>query len=225
MVLEPIKVGFLTIGQSPREDVIAEIRPLLLPQIEIYEEGLLDGLPHEGIELLKPDIEEIPLITRLRDGSQVLLSEEKISSLMHEALDNMRNKAHIRAAGVLCTHDFQLPRPSCPVIFPYDYMHFLINRVLRMNILGAVVPLEGQVETARKKWEVEKVVTAVMSPYEEGKEWEETARKFTQEKVEAVVLDCMGFRMRDKQQLQNLLPCPILLPRVILAQAINQIFS
>jgi len=64
----------------------------------------------------------------------------------------------------------------------------------------------------------------VMSPYEEGKNWEETARKFTQEKVEAVVLDCMGFRMEAKQQLQNLLSCPILLPRAILAQAINQLF-
>ncbi|MDH5468224.1 MAG: AroM family protein [Candidatus Aminicenantes bacterium] len=218
-----IKVGFFTIGQSPREDVISEIRPLLLPQIEIYEEGLLDGLPPEGIDLLKPGLGEIPLITRLRDGSQVLLSEEKVSSLIHEALDNMR-KTDIRATGVLCTHDFQLPRLSYPVIFPHDYIHFLITRAFRINSLGVVVPLEGQVEIARKKWEVEIAVTEVKSPYGEGKEWEEIAQKFTQEKVEAVVLDCMGFRMQDKQQLQNLLPCPILLPRAILAQAINQLF-
>ena len=222
--MESKKVGFLTIGQSPREDVISEIQPLLFPQIEVYEEGLLDDLSPEEIDLLKPEFGEIPLVTRLRDHSQVLLGEEKVSSLMHEALDNMRRKADIRAAGVLCTHDFQLTRPSYPVIFPHDYIHFLITRALRVSSLGAVVPLEGQVEMARKKMEVEKVVTAVMSPYEEGKEWEETARKFTQEKVEVVVLDCMGFRMRDKQQLQNLLPCPILLPRAILAQAINQLF-
>lgn len=224
MELESKKVGFITIGQSPREDVISEIRPLLLPQIEIYEEGLLDGLPPEGIDLLKPASGEIPLITRLRDGSQVLLSEEKVRSLIHEVLDDMRNKMHIRAAGVLCTHDFQLPRPSYPVIFPYDYLHFLITRALRINILGMVVPLEGQVEMGRAKWEVERAVTDVISPYEEGKEWEQTAQKFSQEKVEAVVLDCMGFRMEDKQKLKSLLPCPILLPRAILAQAINQLF-
>jgi len=222
--LESKKVGFITIGQSPREDVISEIRPLLLPQIEIYEEGLLDGLSPEEIELLKPEFGEIPLVTRLRDHSQVLLGEEKVSSLMHEALDNMRRKTDIRAAGVLCTHDFQLPQLSYPVIFPHDYIHFILTRTLRISSLGAVVPLEGQVEMARKKLEVEKVVIDVMSPYEEGKNWEETARKFTQEKVEAVVLDCMGFRMEAKQQLQNLLSCPILLPRAILAQAINQLF-
>jgi protein AroM len=222
--LESIKVGFLTIGQSPREDVISEIRPLLLPQIEIYEEGLLDDLPPEEIDLLKPEFGEIPLITRLIDSSQVLLGEKKVSSLMHEALDNMKRKTDIRAAGVLCTHDFRLPRLSYPVIFPYDYIHFLITRVLRINSLGVVVPLEGQVEMGRKKWEVERAVADVMSPYEEGKGWEETAQKFAQEKVEAVVLDCMGFRVQNKQQLQNLLPGPILLPRAILAQAINQLF-
>ena len=218
------KVGFLTIGQSPREDVISEIRPLLLPQIEIYEEGLLDDLSPEEIELLKPEFGEIPLVTRLRDSTQVLLSEKKVNSLMHEALDNMKRKTDIRAAGVLCTHDFQLPQLSYPVIFPHDYIHFLLTRTLRISSLGAVVPLKGQIEMARKKLEVEKVVIDVRSPYEERKDWEETARKFTQEKVEAVVLDCMGFRVQDKQQLQNLLSCPILLPRAILAQAINQLF-
>jgi len=96
--LESKKVGFLTIGQSPREDVISEIRPLLLPQIEIYEEGLLDDLPPEEIDLLKPEFGEIPLITRLIDSSQVLLGEKKVSSLMHEALDNMKRKTDIRAA-------------------------------------------------------------------------------------------------------------------------------
>ena len=218
------KVGFLTIGQSPREDVISEIRPLLLPQIEIYEEGLLDDLSLEEIDLLKPEFGEIPLVTRLRDSTQVLLSEKKVNSLMHEALDNMKRKTDIRAAGVLCTHDFQLPQLSYPVIFPHDYIHFLLTRTLRISSLGAVVPLKGQIEMARKKWDAERIFIDVKSPYGEGREWEEIGQKFAQEKVEAVVLDCMGFRMQDKQQLQNLLSCPILLPRAILAQAINQLF-
>jgi len=42
-----VKVGLLTIGQSPREDVVPEMDPFFLPQIQILEKGLLDDLSPE----------------------------------------------------------------------------------------------------------------------------------------------------------------------------------
>jgi protein AroM len=222
--MKPVKVGIFTIGQSPRLDVVPEIIPLLLPDIEIVEEGLLDGVPQEEIDLLKPEFGEIPLVTRLKDGNQVQLSEEKISSMLHENIDNMRTKKDVHAVGVLCTHDFHESRFSFPVIFPHHYLNFLITQSLRIYNLGIVVPLENQIKVATRKWEEEKVCAEVKSPYEEGIEWEEIAQKFIQEKVEAVILDCIGYTIQDKQQLQKTLPSPVLLPRTIIAHAINQIF-
>jgi protein AroM len=222
--LDTVKVGLFTIGQSPRLDVVPEIAPLLLPHLEIVEEGLLDGIPQEEINLLKPEVGENPLVTRLKEGSQVQLSINKISSMFHEAVDRMRTNKNVRAVGVLCTHDFHDIRFSFPVLFPYHYLNFLITQSFQVHNIGVVIPLEDQIRMAKGKWEIEKVLVEVKSPYSEGKKWEEIAQRFIQEKVEAVILDCIGYTEQDKRDLQNLLPSPILLPRAVLAQAINQLF-
>ena len=41
------RIGAVTIGQSPRSDVMVDIKPILGPDIEIVEAGALDGLGKE----------------------------------------------------------------------------------------------------------------------------------------------------------------------------------
>lgn len=218
------KIGLLTIGQSPREDIIPEIMPFLSPHIEIEETGLLDDLNLEEIVNLKPKTAETLLVTRLNDESQVQLSEKKISKLLPRVIDLMQIKTNVKAVGILCTHDFPKTNISCPVINPFDYLRFLVNSVLEVRNLGVVVPSKDQIEMAEKKWETEKVVIEVKSPYNKGKSWRRIVQHFAQEKVEAIVLDCIGYKITDKLEMQNLIPVPILLPRLILVFAINQLF-
>jgi protein AroM len=220
--MDKVKVGLLTIGQAPREDIVSEIKPLLNPRIEILEKGLLDGLSLEEIERLKPDSGETPLVTRLREGRQVELSEKKISFMLPEGIELMKKEMKIRAAGVLCTHDFPKKEFSLPVIFPFDYLKFLTSRVLNVKKLGVVVPLESQLEMTKKKWKA--AVVEAKSPYAAGKSWEKIAKKFISKKVDAVILDCIGYIIKDKQEVQSFLSVPILLPRIILSYAINQLF-
>jgi protein AroM len=220
--LDKVKVGLLTIGQSPREDIVSEIMPLLNSRIEILERGLLDCLSLEEIERLKPDAGETPLVTRLKGGSQVEPSEKKISSMLPAAIDSMQKEMKIRAVGVLCTHEFREKKFLVPVIFPFDYLKFLTSRVLNVKSLGVVVPLESQIEMTKEKWKTSFV--EAKSPYTAGKSWEEIAKKFITKKVDAVILDCIGYRIKDKQEVQSFLSVPVLLPRIILAHAINQLF-
>lgn len=222
--MDKIKIGFLTIGQSPREDLIPEIKPLLLPHIEIIEYGLLDNLNNEEIENMNPEANEIPLVTRLRDGSQVKLSEKKIGELLPKAIDLMRVKMDVKAVALLCTHEFPKIKFAVPTIFPFDYLHFLVNRVLEPRKLGLVVPLENQVEMVKKKWGLDRTIVDVKSPYAEGKTWEEIAENFTQREAETILLDCIGYELKDRQAIQKSTDIPTLLPRAILAFAINQLF-
>ena len=217
-----VKVGLLTIGQSPRGDVVPEMSPFFLPQIKILEKGLLDDLSPEEIRRLKPKKGETPLITRLRKGGSVQLSENEISSLLPEAIDSMKTKMKVKAVGVLCTHDFHKTEFPSSVIFPFNSLRFLINRIIQVKCLGVVVPLESQVDEAKKKWKKEKVIVEVKSPYAKGKSWKEIAQNFSQEKVNVVILDCIGYKIKDKKALQKLLSVPVLLPRVVLAFAIDQ---
>ncbi|MFX1282405.1 MAG: AroM family protein [Promethearchaeota archaeon] len=219
-----VRIGVLTIGQSPREDIMADIIPLLLPHIEIVEGGLLDNVSSEEIGDLKPKAHEIPLITRLRDGSQVQLSEKKVIEFLPKAIDQMKTKAKVNAIGILCTHSFQYDNVFFPVIFPFDLLRFLVNRILKIRILGVVVPLKNQIAKTRQKWETEKIVIEAKSPYIKGESWEIITQSFIEEEVEAIILDCIGFRLMDKQKIHNLINVPILLPSIILASTINQLF-
>ena len=217
-----VKVGLLTIGQSPREDVVPEMKPFFLPQIQVLEKGLLDDLSPEEIRRLKPKTGEIPLVTRLRKGSSVQLSEKKISSLLPEAINSMKTKMKVKMVGVLCTNDFQKTEFPPWSIFPFNSLKFLITRIIDIKRLGVVVPLEGQIDAAKKKWKKDKVIVEIKSPYARGKSWEEIAQNFSPKKVEIVILDCMGYKIKDKRALQKLLSVPVLLPRIVLAFAIDQ---
>jgi len=87
-----------------------------------------------------------------------------------------------------------------------------------------VIPLKNQVEMAKKKWGSKKAVIEVKSPYVEGKTWEEIAENFAEKKAEAILLDCIGYKLKDRQAIKRSISIPTLLPRTILAFAINQLF-
>ena len=63
-----MKVGAITIGQSPRTDVVQELFPLMGEQVELIQAGALDGLTREDIQAFAPGPEDYTLISRLRDG-------------------------------------------------------------------------------------------------------------------------------------------------------------
>ncbi len=182
----------------------------------------MDNLSPEEIRRLKPKTGEIPLVTRLRKGSSVQLSEKKISSLLPKAINSMKTKMKVKMVGVLCTNDFQKTEFPPWVIFPFNSLKFLITRIIDIKRLGVVVPLEGQIDAAKKKWKKDKVIVEVKSPYARGKSWEEIAQNFSRKKAEIVILDCIGYKIKDKRALQKLLSVPVLLPRVVLAFAIDQ---
>ena len=63
------RVAFITIGQSPRNDILDEMRPWWRKEIAIEQYGALDGLPPSAIRSLEPRAGEARLVSRLRDGS------------------------------------------------------------------------------------------------------------------------------------------------------------
>ena len=49
------KVGLITVGQSPRSDVVPDMAAILGGDVEILEAGALDGLSREQIAPLAPE--------------------------------------------------------------------------------------------------------------------------------------------------------------------------
>lgn len=72
------KIGMLTIGQSPRGDIIPPFKEILGPDHEILEAGALDDVTRSEIEglVFRPD--DYLLVSRLRDGAEVKIHKRFI---------------------------------------------------------------------------------------------------------------------------------------------------
>lgn len=54
-----MKIGAVTIGQSPRVDVTPDIMPIFGEQVELIQAGALDGLSREEIERMAPKEDDL----------------------------------------------------------------------------------------------------------------------------------------------------------------------
>lgn len=78
------RVAFVTIGQSPRDDVVPDILRSLDVPIESLEYGILDGVSRDGLFQASPGPNDPALLTRLRDGTDVVLSMDWTSRRVRE---------------------------------------------------------------------------------------------------------------------------------------------
>src|SRR4030066_250014 len=81
------KVGMITIGQSPRIDIIPEMREVLGTEVEIIEAGALDGLTLEEVKKFYPKGRDYILCTRMSDGTEVVVAKRFIVPRVQKCID------------------------------------------------------------------------------------------------------------------------------------------
>jgi len=216
------RVGFVTIGQSPRVDVVSEMLPIL-GNIEIVECGALDDLSRDEIELLAPRESGYILVSRLRDGSEVKMDREKILPLVQRCIDRVEREADV--VGLLCTGEFPELKSSKLLIEPSEILLKVVE-ALKVRRLGVVVPNPGQIELTKIKWsKVTEAVTVVSaSPYTEG--IEEIRRVSTHlRNCDLIVLDCIGYTTDARRAAVEATGKPVLLPRTLMAHIIRDLIE
>ncbi len=216
-----MKIGMITIGQSPRDDVIAEIRDIL-GRVEIVERGCLDGLTDEQIEGLKPEEREPFLVTVLRDGSSVRVSREKIVDLLQQRIKELEDE-DVTLMLLLCTGDFSDLKSKKLMIEPGKLIRGLVQGMLNTEKLGVVIPCREQVGQTEKKWGRLKPVVTVASPYGDSERIQEAAKKLRGENVDLTVLDCIGYTRQMKQKVKEITGKPVILARTLLARVSREL--
>src|SRR5206468_8993760 len=76
-VSNPI-VGLVTIGQSPRVDVVPDMAAILGSGVTVRERGALDGLGRAEIAALAPRHGDDILVTGLADGTAAFVAKPHI---------------------------------------------------------------------------------------------------------------------------------------------------
>ena len=88
-----INIGLITIGQSPRYDIILDFKENLPNNIYFDETGLLDNFSEDFIiHNLSPNKNETLYVTRLRNGKEVYVSKEKLINLLQNKIEEFQFK-------------------------------------------------------------------------------------------------------------------------------------
>jgi len=225
-----LRVGFVTIGQSPRVDVMNDLEPLLPKNIEIIERGALDGYTRKDIEaFFKPEEGETPYVTRLRDGSEVKVSKGKIIKQVEVRLRELAEQK-IDLIVMLCSGDFPEYDLDVPIIYPSKILKSIVSAISIKGTLGILTPANEQLPYMRERWSniASKLEIKAISPYTANSEaFIEAGRELSSKNVKFVVMDCIGYTLKQKELLKRSLgPSSVIInTRSIVARVLSELVS
>ncbi len=221
------KVGLITIGQSPRADMVPEMLAWL-EGAEPLERGALDGLTAEEIDALRPLSGDHTLVTRLGDGSSAVIGKSHILPRMQRAIDELE-AAGVSATVLLCTGEFPPFRHNKPLLPADQLLGHGVKALARGARVGVICPLPEQQEDMRQKWSdltgEGDLHVAAGSPYGDVDGVVQAARRLAASRVEFVVLDCMGFTQAMKRRVQQEVQVPVLLARSVVARLAAEVLG
>ena len=86
MMMQKIKIGAVTIGQSPRTDITEDAGRFFGDRVELLEFGALDRYTLEEAKQLQPIPGDYGLTSRLRDGTEVHFSRGQVMEEMQRGI-------------------------------------------------------------------------------------------------------------------------------------------
>jgi protein AroM len=211
-------LGFVTIGQSPRDDYVPEMEKILGPAARVLQAGALDGLSRAEIEALAPRADGDALITRLGDGSSALVAKPAILGLLQACLDRLDGE--VDASVLLCTGVFPRFRSSHPVLEPDRILYAAAQAVFDGGRLGVLIPIEAQRQGMAARWRPldPGAAIAVASPYAGAGALADAARALAREGVSLIAMSCMGYTQAMKALVRDVAGVPALLPTSLVAR-------
>lgn len=215
-------VGLVTIGQAPREDIEAVLRPALGGR-RIVQAGALDRLGTGDLAALAPTGDDVPLVSRLRDGTQVVVGKRAVSARLAEAV--VRAGAGGGPVAVLCSGSFPDLEARAEVILPEAALRTRLARELGgAGRLAIVAPLPEQAERAEAKWGdlAGELIATFASPYGPDATVREAAAQLCPRRPDLVLLDCMGFVERHRALVAGVIDVPVLSASSVLADALAE---
>jgi protein AroM len=217
------KVAAITIGQTPRDDVAGELEKVLGPKLRVVQAGALDGLSRAEIDALSPAADHDALVTRLRDGSDVIVGKSRIVPRLQRCLDRVAGETE--AATILCAGVFPPFQSPHPVVMPERCMSAMVDAVFDGRRLGVIVPIAEQVESYRARWSRvdPRVAVVVASPYDDPARLVDAAEALRRAEASLVVMECMGFTSGMKQIVRDVAGVPALLPATVLAPVLAEL--
>ncbi|HEY0876678.1 MAG TPA: AroM family protein [Vicinamibacterales bacterium] len=213
-------VAAVTLGQSPRADILDEMRALV-PDVNWIEQGALDGLEEPELARLVPQLGEFPLVTRVRAGRPIVVGDVAIRPLLQRAIDRVAADADL--AVVLCSTPVSL-QTRLPLLYPDRLLSATVASLASSNLVAVVTPRADQVRTQRDRWQRLGLRSVVLhaSPFGDV-DYESIGWRARKAGASLIVLDCFSYSGEVKARLEEASGLPTILARSIVASIAGEL--
>jgi protein AroM len=218
------RVAFLTIGQSPRPDLVPEMLAETRAEIAPFERGALDGLAPDEIAALAPRPGEPCLVSRLADGREVLLAAPALEQRLRRVLADL-DRSGFDLIVLLCSGHFGAFRLATPFIEPQHTVdHFVQGLAYGRERIGVLLPHPQQIADFPG---IPGLTTrfAAVSPYAPGCDAALATAAASLAETGLIVMHCMGYSERMRRQVREIARCPVLLAHGLIAGAIDMVLA
>lgn len=223
-------IGMLTIGQAPRDDVVPAMRQFLPPGLSIVQRGALDGLSLPDISAYTVDEGETGIVTKLIDGSSVLLSHRKILPAMQVQVDRLVEDDGAALVVVLCGANWSDLGSQKLIVNPGTLFPAVIGSLAAGRKLGIIKPDAGQVQKEQARYAelgIEAVVTSA-SPYAGPDRLNfaiAAATELHDAGCDLVWMTCVGMDAAMRDIVADITGVPVILAHALLARIVTELLA
>lgn len=217
------RIGFATIGQSPRSDTVPAIVSEIGVAVDVVEAGALDGLDDAAIAQLGPRSGEYSFATRLASGRQVVLGKSAAEARLATVLERLDGEG-LDLIVVLCAGT-RLPTLKRTLVIEPQRIVDGLTAALAANVktLGIVLPLERQVAHFHLEADVPAAVRVThASPYE-GDRFVQAGKDLAG--CDLVVMHCMGYGSAMQAKVAAACGAPTLAAPRLVASVLKQLLA
>jgi protein AroM len=215
-----VTLGLVTIGQSPRVDVLPDLLPALAGRAWV-EHGALDLATASVLADIAPREGEVPLVSRMRDGSRASMVHERVLPLVAEAVERCAADG-ADAVLLMCTGHFEPFATSIPVYAAEPLAQEAIVRTAEPGF-GVINPVADQLDEARARWQARAghpVPSAAADPYTAPlAEIADAGRLLAAQGATSIVLDCFGYSATMADAVRRATNLPVHLTRLVATEA------
>lgn len=213
-------VAFVTLGQTPRDDVVPELRALVGRSIDVREFGVLDDIPSDKLAGLRPDPGDPALLTRLRSGVDVVLSLDWTSDRMNVIYSKIVAR-DIDLVVLMSTLLGDTPAPASATIFCDKVVARAVDAFTAGGLhVGLILSLESQADLvvcgiARR----DMIRAAVARPGDHGALVSAVGEL---RDCDVLILHSVTYSEREQQEVLRRFDRPVVLARQLVASAIRE---
>jgi len=220
------RLGVVVIGQSPRPEIVAQLRKFIGQDVAIEVRGALDGMSRAGIDAIRPVNGYDTLFTRLPDGEAVKISKEVVERRAKLVIEDFDAQG-VTATMLCCTGDFPTLEGRHVVVLPSAVLAGIVLGLLPKGRLGLFVPLPDQIGKLDGKWQRDggEILSVALTPGSLDATIDRAATEMQALLPHLVVMDCMSYTQATKDRIRQILRAPVILAITSAARIVGELLA